>query len=82
MYTCDDIKSALASHELKLFFQPKVCLLRGKVLGAEALVRWCRKDGTVIGPDNFISIAETGGLLHSITLEMLSQAVNNERYPL
>ena len=75
MYTCDDIKSALANNELKLFFQPKVCLLRGKVLGAEALVRWCRKDGTVIGPDNFISIAESGGLLHSITLEMLSQAV-------
>ena len=75
VYTCDDIKSALASDELKLFFQPKVCLLRGKVLGAEALVRWCRKDGTVIGPDNFISIAEAGGLLHSITIEMLSQAV-------
>lgn len=75
MITLDDIKSALSDGELRLFYQPKVGLLDGKVIGAEALVRWCRKDGTVIGPDNFISMAEQGDLLHSITLELLNQAV-------
>jgi len=71
----EDIRSALAEGELRLFFQPKIGLLSGKVTGAEALVRWCRKDGTIVGPDNFIAIAEKGDLLHSITLEMLNQAV-------
>lgn len=75
MYTVEDIRSALSDGELRLFFQPKVSLLRGEVVGAEALVRWCRKDGTVVGPDAFLSIAETEGLLHEITLEMLNQAV-------
>lgn len=71
----EDIESALSDGELHLFYQPKVGLLDGRVIGAEALVRWCRKDGTIVGPDNFIPIAEQGGLLHSITLEMLKQAV-------
>jgi len=75
MISLDDIKSALKEGELRLFFQPKVNLLEGRVIGAEALVRWCRKDGTIVGPDNFIGIAEKGDLLHSITLEMLNQAV-------
>ena len=75
MYTSDDIKSALADDELRLFYQPKVCLLRGRVVGAEALVRWCRKDGTIVGPDDFIAVAEAGGVLHDITLKMLDQAV-------
>ncbi len=75
MFSVDDIRSALSDGELRLFFQPKVSLISGQVIGAEALIRWCRKDGTVIGPDAFLSTAEAGGLLHSITLEMLSQAV-------
>jgi len=75
VYTSNDIKSALADDELRLFYQPKVCLLRGQVIGAEALVRWCRKDGTIVGPDDFIAVAEAGGVLHDITLKMLDQAV-------
>ena len=77
MVSLEDIKSALADGELRLFYQPKVSMLEGKVIGAEALVRWCRKDGTIVGPDDFIAVAEQGDFLHSITLELLSQAVDN-----
>lgn len=75
--TGSDIEAALEKNELELFYQPKVCLLRGTVIGAEALVRWCRNDGTVIGPDHFIPLAEQSGLLHSITVKMLEQAVES-----
>ncbi len=75
MISLDDIKSALSDGELRLFYQPKVGLLNGEVIGAEALARWCRKDGTIVGPDNFIAVAEEGDLLHSITLEFLNQVV-------
>lgn len=86
MITLHDIKSALSDGELRLFYQPKVGLLDGRVIGAEALARWCRKDGTIVGPDNFIAVAEQGDLLHSITLELLNQAVETigqvrDRFP-
>ena len=71
----EELKSALLDDELELFYQPKVCLLRGKVVGSEALIRWCRKDGTVVGPDNFIPVAEETGLLRDITVKMLEQAL-------
>lgn len=72
----EDLKCAIADDELELFYQPKVSLVLGRVIGAEALVRWCRKDGTIVGPDNFIPLAESSGLLQSLTIQMLGRAVS------
>lgn len=71
----EDIRSALSNDEFALVFQPKVNLISGEVVGAEALVRWLLPDGTVINPDDFIPLAESSGILPDITMRMLEHSV-------
>jgi len=61
-----DLREALDRHELSVVFQPIVELATGRVVKAEALVRW--KHGTLgaVSPTEFIPIAETNGTIHSI----------------
>ena len=70
------LERAMANDELLLHFQPKVCLLRGEVVGAEALVRWNGPERTIISPDAFLPLAESSGLLHDITMRLLDRAVD------
>ena len=70
-----ELISAIKADELVLHYQPKVCLLRGEVIGAEALVRWQRDTGELVMPDAFIPLAERSGYLGEITLSMLAQSV-------
>ena len=56
-------ESALEKQEFVVYYQPKVAIATGKVIGAEALVRW-KKDGTdMISPGDFIPIYEKDGLI-------------------
>jgi diguanylate cyclase (GGDEF)-like protein len=57
------LRSATLRDELALLYQPVVRPTDGSVAGFEALVRWRRADGTLIGPDDFIPIAEETGLI-------------------
>lgn len=65
-----DIESALHSavkdNQLQLFFQPKINAKEGHVYSVEALVRWRHPVLGVIGPDQFIPIAEETGLIYEI----------------
>jgi diguanylate cyclase (GGDEF)-like protein/PAS domain S-box-containing protein len=54
---------AIANDEMRLDYQPRVDLRTGKVLGAEALVRWQHPTDGLIGPDRFIAVAEETGLI-------------------
>jgi diguanylate cyclase (GGDEF)-like protein len=62
-----DIESALhgawGRDELRLLYQPKVDLRSGKVIGAEALMRWEHPEMGMISPADFIPIAEENGLI-------------------
>ncbi|HEX4819324.1 MAG TPA: EAL domain-containing protein [Acidimicrobiales bacterium] len=62
-----DIESALHGawnrDELRLLYQPKVDLRSGKVMGAEALMRWEHPQMGMISPADFIPIAEENGLI-------------------
>lgn len=69
------LQRAFANGELKLHYQPKVCLLTGRVVGAEALVRWEGAEHGVLGPDEFLPLAVRSGMLHDITIGLLDQAV-------
>lgn len=60
------LRQARSNGELELYYQPQIELASGCVLGAEALVRWNRRDGDMVMPDKFISIAEESGLIISI----------------
>lgn len=55
------LPEAIRNHELCVYFQSKVECRTGNVVGAEALVRWKKSDGTVIYPDEFIPVFEKNG---------------------
>lgn len=52
------MEEALNSHLFEVYNQPKVCLQTGEIAGAEALVRWRTKKGTLLLPDQFIPVFE------------------------
>ncbi len=70
------LERAIENDELILYYQPKVSLLSGDVIGAEALVRWNVGEGDIIPPSVFIPLAESSGLLHDITIRLLDQVVD------
>ncbi len=48
------LRRAFSNNDFELFFQPQVCLSSGKVLGAEALLRWRHSERGIISPTTFI----------------------------
>jgi EAL domain-containing protein (putative c-di-GMP-specific phosphodiesterase class I) len=65
---------ALERHQLFLRYQPVVDLHDGRLLGAEALVRWLHPDRGLLTPDQFLPAAEASGLVVAIGREMLDLA--------
>jgi diguanylate cyclase (GGDEF)-like protein/PAS domain S-box-containing protein len=57
------LSRAIRDHQMVLDYQPKVDLRTGKVVGAEALVRWRHPVDGLIAPDRFIPVAEETGLI-------------------
>lgn len=70
----NDLRQALEAKELLLMYQPKLDLRTNKVVGLEALVRWVTKKGKMIGPDQFIPIAEEVGLIVPIGRYVIQEA--------
>lgn len=70
------LEHAIENNELVLYYQPKICLLDGCVIGAEALVRWNVGEGVMLSPSAFIPLAESTGLLHDLTVRLLDQVVS------
>lgn len=66
-----ELRDAIASDRIRVEYQPIVDLSSGRCVGAEALARWDREDGEVIGPDTFVPIAEEAGLVADITRAVL-----------
>lgn len=57
----DVFEDALRNREFQLWYQPKVDPVTGNILGAEALIRWKRPDGTMLSPGKFIPLFEKNG---------------------
>ena len=66
-----------AQHELTLHYQPKLDLETGEINKLEALLRWNNKKLGYVGPDIFITIAESAGIIMRITLWVIQQAVKD-----
>ncbi len=61
------LRQAIETNELCLYYQPKVRVDTGKPDGFEALVRWDHPDHGIVGPDKFVSLAETTSLIGPMT---------------
>ncbi len=60
------LRKAIQTGQLRTYFQPKVCLADGRVVGAEALVRWQHPEQGLILPGRFIPVAENNDLIVAI----------------
>lgn len=58
-----DLRYALEKNQFQLYYQPKVTIPRGPILGVEALLRWHHPERGVIAPDDFIGLAERIGVI-------------------
>lgn len=68
-----ELQGALRRGELQVLYQPIFDLGNRRCVGAEALVRWRRPDGTLTSPDLFIPLAENTGQIRQITDFVLQQ---------
>ena len=75
----NSLPTALERGEFFIEYQPLVRLSDGSVRGAEALVRWCHPLRGVLGPDQFIPLAENTGLIVPLGRWVLEEAVRQAR---
>jgi diguanylate cyclase (GGDEF)-like protein/PAS domain S-box-containing protein len=74
-----ELRRAIEQDQLFLLYQPKIDLRTGKTVGVEALVRWQHPKSGVIPPNDFICLAERGGLIKELTLWVLKEALSKSR---
>ncbi|MFD0541307.1 putative bifunctional diguanylate cyclase/phosphodiesterase [Actinomadura luteofluorescens] len=70
-----DLRRALDRSELELFYQPKIALRDGHLVGMEALLRWRHPDQGLLEPEAFLSVAEQTYLMRSITHYVVQAAL-------
>jgi len=71
-----ELREAIQSDQLSLYYQPQIDHRSQRVVGLEALVRWNHPQRGFLAPDQFISLAEDAGLIGPLTHWVLKTALN------
>ena len=74
MHLQGELRSAINKQEFVLHYQPQMNVISGRIVGAEALVRWQHPTLGLISPAKFISLAERSGLIIPLGEWILNEA--------
>jgi EAL domain-containing protein (putative c-di-GMP-specific phosphodiesterase class I) len=72
--TLEEILQGIVEDQFEPYFQPKIDMKTGQLVGAEALARWIHPDRGVIGPYAFIPLLEQSGNIDNLTFLMLEKS--------
>lgn len=75
----NDLRRALSSNQFEVHYQPKIDVVSGQMNSVEALLRWRHPTRGLMGPDNFIPLAEETGLMFGIGEWVLKEACRQAR---
>ncbi len=75
VYGADAVRNAINNNELVNYYQPKVLVTTGRVVGVETLVRWRHPVDGMVLPDQFIGMAEKYGLIDDLTRVVMTGAL-------
>ncbi len=73
------MRTAINEGQIQLYYQPKAELRTGRIMGAEALARWDHPEFGIVGPSEFVPIAEQTGLITPLTSFVLDAALSQVR---
>lgn len=74
-----DLRGALGNGEFELRYQPQVDAASGRVIGAEALLRWHSRSRGMVSPGLFIPVLESAGMIEEVGLWVLNAACREAR---
>jgi diguanylate cyclase (GGDEF)-like protein len=69
-----ELREAIHSGQLRLHYQPQLDVATGRLRGVEALVRWQHPDRGLLGPGEFVPVAERSGLVKELTRAVVEEA--------
>ncbi|KRW61707.1 putative bifunctional diguanylate cyclase/phosphodiesterase [Pseudomonas sp. TTU2014-080ASC] len=75
-----ELRRALRRDELELHYQPRLCLETERIVGLEALVRWRHSKHGLLGPDEFVPLAEESGLIVPLGYWVISRALRDMQW--